>query len=137
MLDMEEREMMTLGGDLNGHVGENIDGFEGAHGGKGYGSRNEEGEMILEFALAHGLVVMNTCFEKEVAKKVTYESGECKTVVDYVLIRQRDKNVVQDVKVIRNEPCIPQHKLMVCKFFPKEKEKGKKRVFLASARYGS
>ena len=48
-----------------------------------------------------------------------------KTVVDYVLVRQRDKNVVQDVKVIRNEPCIPQHMLMVCKIFPKEKEKGK------------
>ena len=47
------------------------------------------------------------------------------------MIRQRDKNLVQDVKVIRNEPCIPQHKLMVCKFFPKEKEKGKKTIFVS------
>ena len=39
--------MMILGGDLNGHVGEDMDGFEGVHGGKGFGSRNEEGEMIL------------------------------------------------------------------------------------------
>ena len=84
---MEEKEMMILGGDLNGHVGEDIDGFEGVHGGKDFGNRNEEGEMILEFALAHNLMVMNTCFEKEVAKKVTYElHGKCKTVMDYISI---------------------------------------------------
>ena len=90
--------------------------------------------MILEFALAHGLRVMNACFEKEVAKKVTYESGECKTVMDYVLVRQRDKNVVQDVKVIRNEPCIPQHKLMVLQDFPKRERKGKKTVFVSKCK---
>jgi hypothetical protein len=75
---MEENEMMILGGDLNGHVGEDIDGFEGVHGGKDFGNRNEEGEMILEFALAHNLMVMNTCFEKEDAKKVHTSLGNAK-----------------------------------------------------------
>ena len=98
LLDMEEKEMMILSGDLNGHVGQDIDGFNGVHGGKAFRSINEEGEIILEFTLAHNLMVMNTCFEKEVTKKVTYESGECKTVVDSIMIRQRDKNLVQDVK---------------------------------------
>ena len=42
--------------------------------------------------------------------------------------------MVQDVKVIRNEPCIPQHKLKVCKFFPKEKEKGKKTFFVSNCK---
>ena len=41
----------------------------------------------MEFTLAHNLMVMNTCFEKEVAKKVTYElHGKCKTVMDYISI---------------------------------------------------
>ena len=84
LLDMEEKEMMILGGDLNGHVGEDMDGFEGVHGGNGFGNRNEDGKIILELAMAHSLIVMNTCFEKKSAKKVTYESGECKTVVDYI-----------------------------------------------------
>ena len=30
------------------------------HGGKGYGERNTEGEMLLEFADAMKLVVLNT-----------------------------------------------------------------------------
>ena len=42
--------------------------------------------------------------------------------------------MVQDVKVIRNEPCIPQHKLMVCIFFLKEKEKGKKTIFVSKCK---
>ena len=45
----------------------------------------------MEFALAHNLMVMNSCFEKEVAKKITYESGECKTVVDYIDKTARQK----------------------------------------------
>ena len=134
LLDIPEKEMVMLGGDLNGHVGEDKDGFEGVHGGKGYGNRNEEGEMILEFAVAHGLVVMNTCFEKEISKKVTYESGDCRTVVDYILVRQRDRNLMQDVKVVRNEPCIPQHKLMVGLFFPALKEKEKKADFISKCK---
>jgi hypothetical protein len=77
---------------------------------------------------------MNTCFEKEISKKVTYESGGCKTVVDYILVRQRDQKLVQDVKVIRNEPCIPQHKLMVGLFFPMVKEKGKKTGFISKCK---
>ena len=36
-------------GDFNGHVGEEIEGFEGALGGNGIGQRNAEGRMLLEF----------------------------------------------------------------------------------------
>jgi len=49
---------------MNGQVGARKDGFEGVHGGYGYGDRNEEGEMLLEFADAMKLVVANTRFQK-------------------------------------------------------------------------
>jgi hypothetical protein len=49
-------------GDLNGHVGSTRVGFDGVHGGFGYGSRNPEGEGILNFALAYDLIVANTLF---------------------------------------------------------------------------
>ena len=74
--------------DLNGHVGTKKDGFEGVHGGFGYGVRNLEGEMLLEFADAMDLAVANTWFKKHDQKLVTYESGGCKTVVDYILVRK-------------------------------------------------
>jgi hypothetical protein len=121
-----ENEVLLIAGDFNGHVGEKTDGFEGIHGGRGFGSRNLEGEMLLEFAESMGLRVMNTWFEKEEERRVTYESGGCRTVVDYVLIRQRDRSMIMDVTVIRNEPCIPQHKLMICKLVLKDQIKRRK-----------
>ena len=38
-------------GDLKGHIGRHIDGFDGVHGGYAVGQRNLERRMILEFCL--------------------------------------------------------------------------------------
>ena len=38
-------------GDINGHVGRHIDGFDGVHGGYGVGKSNLEGRMLLELCL--------------------------------------------------------------------------------------
>src|SRR3954470_8981860 len=80
-----------IGGDMNGHVGGKVDGYEGVHGGKGFGVRNAEGEMLLEFAGAMKLVVLNTWFTKNEAKKVTYDYGGNKTVVDYKKERKKER----------------------------------------------
>ena len=58
--------------------------------------------------------MVNTCFEKEDAKKVSYESSGSRTVVDYMLVRKHDSAKVSDVKVVPNEACVTQHKLMIC-----------------------
>jgi exonuclease III len=60
-------EKLFIGGDLNGHVGSTRVGFEGVHGGFGYGSRKQEGEGILNFALAYDLIVANTLFKKSLS----------------------------------------------------------------------
>ena len=112
---IRDEESIFVGGDLNGHVGQDVEGFEGVHGGNGYGKRNLEGEMILEFARAMGMVVCNTLFTKEERKKVTYESGGNKSEVDYFMVRQLDKRLVKDVTVINGEACVAQHKLLICK----------------------
>ena len=74
-----------------------MEGYEGMHGGNGFGDHNAEGEAILDFATCFGLVVVNTFFMKEVQKLVTYKSGDVRTAVDYVLAR---KNDMKDVKMI-------------------------------------
>src|SRR5664279_2616401 len=93
---------------MNGHVGAEADGFEGVHGGKGFGVRNVEGEMLLEFAHAMGLAVCNTWFMKMDSQLVTYESGGYKTMVDYVLTRREERHMVSSVIVIQSEAYIPQ-----------------------------
>jgi hypothetical protein len=57
---IKDDENIFVGGDLNGHVGRDADGYDGVHGGYGYGKRNTEGEMMLEFATAMELIVCNT-----------------------------------------------------------------------------
>jgi hypothetical protein len=54
-------------GHLNGHVGSTRVDFDGIHGGFGYGSRNQEGEGILNFVLAYDLIVANTLFRKSLS----------------------------------------------------------------------
>ena len=43
----------------------------------------------------------------------TYESGDCRTVVDYILSRKSDRKMIRDVKVVKVQ-CIKQHRLLVC-----------------------
>src|SRR5207245_10438078 len=76
--------------------------------------RKEEGEMLLEFADAMQLVILNTWFQKDKSRLVTFESAGNRTMVDYVLVRKCDRTLVTNVKVAKNEECIPQHKLIVC-----------------------
>ena len=109
-------EVLIPLGDWNGHVGATADGYEGVHGGFGYGARNPEGERILDFGVAHNMVVGNTLFKKRDSHLITYVSGDHKTQVDYVLFRSGLRKLLKDVKVIPNEECLPQHRLLVCTF---------------------
>ena len=61
---IDTSERLVVCGDFNGHVGARADGFEEVHGGHGFGSRNVEGEMLLEFADALDLAIGNTWFTK-------------------------------------------------------------------------
>jgi hypothetical protein len=131
---LDENERLFVCGDFNGHVGKEADGFEEEHGGNGFGDRNVEGELLLEFADAMKLVVSNTWFKKDDSKKVTYESGGCSTVVDYILVRKCDRKFVTDVKVIRSEECIPQHKLLVCAVKMKDRMTKRGEIFASRCR---
>ena len=69
-------EKLFIGRDLNGHVGTTRAGFEAVHGGFWYGSRNQEGEEVLDFAVAFDLMIANTFFKKRESHQVTFSSGQ-------------------------------------------------------------
>ena len=77
------------------------------------------------------LVIANTMFNKSETEKITYESGGCKTVVDYIRVRESDRAKLKDVKVISGEACIPQHKLLVSVAHLGAKIKKKRKEFVS------
>jgi hypothetical protein len=109
-------EKLFIGGDLNGHVGSTRICFDRVHGGFGYGSRNQEGEGILNFALVYDLIVANTLFRKRVSHLVTFSSGQHFSQIDFILARREDRHACLDCKVIPGECVVPQHKLVVADF---------------------
>ena len=48
LVGIPDEESVIVAGDLNGHVGEKSEGYEGIHGSFGYEQRNDEGCHILE-----------------------------------------------------------------------------------------
>jgi hypothetical protein len=109
-------EKLFIGGDLNGHVGSTRVGFDGVHGDFGYGSRNQEGEGILNFALAYDLFITNTLLRKRVSHLITFSSGQHCSQIDFILTRREDRHACLDCKVIPGECVVPQHKLVVADF---------------------
>jgi hypothetical protein len=107
---------LFIGGDLNGHIDSTRVGSDRVHEAFGYGSRNQEGECILNFALAYDLFAANTLFRKRVSHLVTFSSGQHCSQIDFILARREDRHTCLNCKVIPGECVVPQHKLVVADF---------------------
>ncbi|KAM1059887.1 hypothetical protein ACFX15_023923 [Malus domestica] len=112
-LTIAQTEKLFIGGDLNGHVGRETGNYGGFHGGHGFGERNEDGEAILDFAMAYDLFLANTFFKKREEHVITYKSGSSKTQIDFLLMRKGDRITCKDCKVIPGESVANQHRLLV------------------------
>lgn len=68
METIEKTDMVILGGDWNGHVGDKpeIFGDHGVHGGKGFGRQNLDGLRLLErSAIRSGGAEYHVCEERD------------------------------------------------------------------------
>ena len=124
-MNTDINQEVTVGGDMNGHVGHIANRFHEAHGNFGYDTRNA-GERILEFAEAMGYVVTSTLFKKRQSHLVTYESGGNKTAVDMILIKRVHKKRIMNTKVIPGEACVHGHHLVVMNMYLKVRKYRKK-----------
>ncbi|XP_071718240.1 uncharacterized protein [Rutidosis leptorrhynchoides] len=104
---------LLIGGDLNGHIGTDSEGYTGVHGSFGYGVRNEEGRSILEFSVAQELVVANSFFKKTEAQLATFHSGGHSSQIDYLLLRKGDLRACRDCRALTTWTCSSQHRLLV------------------------
>jgi hypothetical protein len=126
-------EVLLVAGDLNGHIGDDCEGFEEIMGIYGFGERNRDGERILEFCQGRELMVLNTMFKKDREKKITYKSGGAETQIDFLLMRKERRITFKDCKVIPGEACLTQHRLLstsliVRNLKRKKNAKGEKKI---------
>jgi hypothetical protein len=118
-------EEIVIGGDLNGHVGKLAEGYDRVHGGFGYGSRNEEGERILELCEAMEMKIVNTWFQAHEEKLITYMSGESRSMLDYILVRVGNGMSATEAQAVYVGM---QHKLVVSELrFEGQEDGGKNR----------
>ena len=88
--EIDDGEKLLICGDLNGPVGRKLRVSRvRVHGEFGFGKRNVEGEMILEFADTLNFAVAITRYKKNEGRLITYEiHRKCRTVIDYILFRK-------------------------------------------------
>ena len=92
-----------MGGGFNYHVGSDMGGFGEVHGGFGIGQINDGGIRLLGWVVGKGLRLMNTCFQKRKSRLITFRLGKTETVIDCILVNNKNRSSLNDEKVIPGE----------------------------------
>ena len=58
--NVHRSKKLFIEGDFNGHIGVKTNGYDTAHGGFGYGERNNGRVSVLNFAVVYDLLVVNS-----------------------------------------------------------------------------
>ena len=111
-----KKDILIITGDWNAKVGENNTGWECVMGKYGYGTRNERGEQLLEFATSHNLFICNTAFQQKPSRKWTWESpdGIHKNMIDLILIQSRWKTSVINCRTFQGADISSDDSLVLC-----------------------
>ena len=99
-------------GDFNAKIGQ---GNEDCLGKFGFGQRNERGDDLINFALAHDFKIMNTFFQKSENKRWTWRSPnhEIRNEIDYILTNKQ--SIVKNVDVLNQVNIGSDHRMVRCK----------------------
>ena len=105
--------MMCVAGDFNAHIGVVEPGDEESIGIFGWGTRNREGQELVEMWRRNRLAVADTFFQKKESHKITYRRGRHKREPDLLVVRQQQLRRVKDCKALAGECVTTQHKPVV------------------------
>ena len=86
--NISQSKKLVIGGDSNGHIGRERNGYDSAHKGFKYGERNDGGESILDFVVACEFAIVNSYFKKKEKHLLTFKSCRTKMQIDYFLMRE-------------------------------------------------
>lgn len=111
----KSRDQLIIMGDFNAKVGAKKDGQ--IIGPYGLGSRNENGERLVDFCKQQKLIVTNTWFEQKANARHTWISPDkiTKNQVDYILLSERYRNSAKNAKVRPGADCGSDHNPVILK----------------------
>ncbi|VDP51980.1 unnamed protein product [Heligmosomoides polygyrus] len=96
--EVPSKDVIIVVGDFNGHVGATKDVYS-CHSGFGYGSRNADSELILDYAESHSLTIVNTVFRKPDSHLISYWSGDAK-IVSYDTVALQHRPLICTLKIV-------------------------------------
>ena len=94
-------------------------------GGFGIGQINDGGIRLLDWVVGKGLCLMNTCFKKRKSWHIKFILGETEAMIDYILVSDKYRSSVKNVKVIPGEEIVSQHCLLLMNVVFKKKVREK------------
>ena len=94
---LPDKEIVISWGDWNGPIVKEAVGYEGVHGGYGYGERNADRDRVLDFAGTSDFVIGDTFFDKRHSHLITHQSGNAKTQIDSILLRKRNLKMTKNI----------------------------------------
>ena len=114
-----KRDYLLIGGDFNAKIGVPASAVERrCAGANALGSRNDNGDRLMELMIANQLLATNTCFDHKAAHTVTWHSNDQRTQnqIDYILVRQRWRSSIMDARTYWGTAWVSDHGLLQARF---------------------
>ena len=107
--------MLLVIGDLNARTGSVNTDIERVLGKEGFGMINNNGERLIETCHENNLVIGGSIFQHKDIHKITWKSPDGRTVsqIDHIIINQKWRSSLQDVKARRGADVGRDHNLVI------------------------
>jgi len=108
-------DILVVMGDLNAKVGNDSTDYERVMGKHGVGTKNNNGERLLDFCDLNNLVIGGTLFTHHDIHKLTWNSpnGRDRNQIDHLMINGMWRRSLLDVKVKRSADVGSDHHLVI------------------------